>query len=51
MVVPKPDGCIRICVDLIKLNQSVHRQCQMLPSVEQTLGGATVFSKLDAKAN
>ena len=49
-------GCpkaIRICVDLTKLNQSVRRERHMLPSVEQTLaqlGGATVFSKLDANS-
>ena len=53
VVVPKPDGRIRICVDLTKLNQSVRRECHILPSVEQTLaqlGGATVFSKLDANS-
>ena len=53
VVVPKPDGRIRICVDLTKLNQSVRRERHILPSVEQTLaqlGGATVFSKLDANS-
>ena len=53
VVVPKPDGRIRICVDLTKLNESVRRERHMLPSVEQTLaqlGGATVFSKLDANS-
>jgi len=53
VVVPKPDGRVRICVDLIKLNQSVRRERHILPSVEQTLaqlGGATVFSKLDANS-
>ena len=53
MVIPKPDGCIRICGDLMKLNESACRECHMLPSVEQTLaqlGGATVFSKLDANS-
>ena len=53
VVVPKPDGRIRICVDLTKLNKSVRRERHMLPSVEQTLaqlGGATVFSKLDANS-
>ena len=46
VVVPKPDGRVRICVDLTKLNQSVRRERYILPSVEQTLaqlGGATVF--------
>ena len=53
VVVPKPDGCIRICVDLTKLNQSLRRERHMLPSIEQTLaqlGGATIFSKLDANS-
>ena len=53
VVVPKPDGRIRICVDLTKLDQSVRRERHMLPSVEQTLaqlGGATSFSKLDANS-
>ena len=53
VVVPKVGGKVRICVDLTKLNQSVRRERLMLPSVEQTLaqlGGATVFSKLDANS-
>ena len=53
VVVPKPDGRIRICVNLTKLDQSVRRERHMLPSVEQTLaqlGGATSFSKLDANS-
>ena len=53
VVVPKAEGKVRICVDLTKLNQSVRRERLMLPSAEQTLaqlGGATVFSKLDANS-
>ena len=53
VVVPKPDGRVRICVDLTKLNQSVRREQHILPFVEQTLaqsGGATIFSKLDANS-
>ena len=53
VVVPKAGGKVRICVDLTKLNQNVRRERLMLPSVEQTLaqlGGATVFSKLDANS-
>ena len=53
VVVPKSGGTVRICVDLTKLNQNVRRERLMLPSVEQTLarlGGATVFSKLDANS-
>ena len=53
VVVPKPNGKVRICVDLTKLNESVCRERHILPSVEQILaqlGGATVFSKLDANS-
>ena len=53
VVVPKPNGSVRICVDLTKLNKSVQRERHILPSVEQTLaqiGGAKVFSKLDANS-
>ena len=53
VVVPKPDGNVRICVDLTKLNQSVCRERHILPAVEQTLAqlaGAQVFTKLDANS-
>ena len=53
VVVPKPNGKVRICVDLTKLNESVCRERHILPSVEQTLSqisGAKIFSKLDANS-
>ena len=53
VVVPKPSGKVRICVDLTNLNESVCRERHILPSVEQTLaqiGGAKHFSKLDANS-
>ena len=53
VVVPKPNGTVRICVDLTKLNESVQRERLILPSVEQTLAqinGAKYFSKLDANS-
>ena len=53
VVVPKPNGKVRICVDLTKLNESVRRERHILPSVEQTLSqisGAKLFSKLDANS-
>ena len=53
VVVPKPNGKVRICVDLTKLNDSVRRERHILPSVEQTLAqieGAKHFSKLDANS-
>ncbi|XP_049524062.1 uncharacterized protein K02A2.6-like [Dermacentor silvarum] len=51
VVVPKPAGGYRLCVDLTKLNQVVLRERHVLPTVDQTLGllgDARVFSKLDA---
>jgi len=53
VVVPKPGGKVRICVDLTKLNLNVCREQHILPSVENTLaqlGGAKYFSKLDANS-
>uniref|UniRef100_A0A3B1IHV4 ribonuclease H n=1 Tax=Astyanax mexicanus TaxID=7994 RepID=A0A3B1IHV4_ASTMX len=53
VVVPKPNGAVRICVDLTKLNNAVKRERHILPSVEHTLGqleGAKIFSKLDANS-
>ena len=51
VIVPKPNGQVRICVDLTKLNANVCRERHVLPSVETLLGqlgGAKHFSKLDA---
>ena len=53
VVVPKPGGRVRICVDLSRLNESVCRERHPLPAVEQTLAqlaGARVFTKLDANS-
>jgi len=53
VVVPKPNGTVRICGDLTKLNESVCYELLLLPSVEQTLAkisGAKYFSKLDANS-
>ena len=53
VVVPKPNGQVRICVGLTQLNKSVCRERYPLPAVEQILSqlaGATVFSKLDANS-
>ena len=51
VVVPKPNGKIRLCVDLTKLNEGVCRERHILPSVDHSLAqlnGALVFTKLDA---
>ena len=53
VVIPKPNGKIRICVDLTKLNESVQRSRHILPSVEETLAklqNARIFTKLDSNS-
>ena len=53
VAVPKPNGSVRICVDLRPLNQNVMRETFPLPTVDDVLAqlnGATVFSKLDANS-
>ena len=52
VVVPKPDGDIRICVDMRKANEAIERERHPIPTVEEVLhelNGSTVFSKLDLK--
>ena len=53
VVVPKPNGDIRMCVDLTRLNQAVKRELYQMPTVESTLGSieeGAVYSKLDANS-
>ena len=53
VVVPKPSGALRICIDYRQLNESVLREVHPLPEVDVTLAqlaGATTFSKLDANS-
>ena len=53
VVIPKPNGKVRMCVDLTKLNESVRLERHPLPSVDRVLAqlsGATIFSKLDANS-
>ncbi|KAL6490042.1 hypothetical protein MHYP_G00003870 [Metynnis hypsauchen] len=53
VVVPKPSGNIRICVDLTNLNKWVKRERHILPAVDQSLAmlsNAKVFTKLDARS-
>ena len=52
MVVPKPDGDIRVCVDMRRANEAVERKRHPIPTIEEVLhdlNGSTVFSKLDLK--
>ncbi|XP_064476235.1 uncharacterized protein K02A2.6-like [Ornithodoros turicata] len=53
VLVKKPSGKIRICVDLTKLNECVKRERLILPTVEEVLGSigpARFFTKLDANS-
>ena len=53
VVVPKPSGKVRICVDMKPLNENVMREFHPLPAVDETLAqlsGAKIFTKLDANA-
>ena len=53
VVVPKPNGKVRICVDHTQLNKAVRREVHPMKSVDENLaklGNATVFSKLDANS-
>ena len=52
VVVSKANGDTHICIDFRCLNNSVHRERHILPSIEHLFGsnqGGHVFSKLDAK--
>ena len=51
VVLEKPNGKLRICLDPRPLNQAIKRQHHLLPTTEQIISqmaGAKVFSKLDA---
>ena len=53
VVVPKPSGEVRICVDLTKLNGNIKREVYPLPSVDYTLDKIVnfkIFSKIDANS-
>ena len=52
VVVPKPDGDVKICVDMRRANQAIIRERQPIPTVQevlQDLNGSTVFSRVDLK--
>ena len=53
VVVPKPNGSVRICVDLTHLNKAVQREVHPMFSVDESLaklGQSKNFSKFDAKS-
>ena len=52
VVVPKPNGDIRLCIDMRRVNEAVMRQRHPIPTVDeilQELSTSKVFSKLDLK--
>lgn len=54
VVVTKPNGDIRLCIDLTKLNAGVEREIHQLESVEETLAKlgneCIIMSKVDANS-
>ena len=53
VVVPKPDGNIRICVDLTKLNENVLHETYPLPKIDNLLAQISeskIFTKLDCNS-
>ena len=53
VVTPKPNGDVRICIDIIKLNENISREAHPLPSVDFTSGKlaeANIFSKIDCNS-
>lgn len=52
--VPKPNGRVRIYVDLTPLNKAVQRETHPMGSVDESLamlGESRVFTKLDANSS
>ena len=52
VIVPKPSGDYRICVDMRRANQAIIRERHPIPTIEDVLNdmnGAEMFSKLDLK--
>ena len=52
VVIPKPGGDIRMCVDMRRANTAIIRERHYIPTVEEVLydmNGSKVFSKLDMK--
>ena len=52
VVVPKPGGDIRLCIDMCRANEAILRERHPIPTVEeitQSMNGSKVFSKIDLK--
>ena len=53
VVAPKPNGDIRLCIDMRRVNEAVVRERFPFPTVDETLhklNGSSVFTKLDLRA-
>lgn len=53
MLMPKPDGCLRFCVDYRRLNAVIIRDTYPIPRMDECidcLGDARVFTKLDCNS-
>ena len=51
VLVEKPDGSLRICLDPRDLNKAIKREHDRLPTLDEIasrVSGATKFTKLDA---
>ena len=52
VIIPKPSGDIRLCIDMRKANKTIERECHPIPTVDDilhNLNGRTTFTKLDLK--
>ena len=52
VIVPKPSGDIRLCVNMRRANRAIVRERHPIPTVDDVLyqlNGSTVFSKLDLR--
>ena len=52
VIIPKPDGDIRLCIDMRRANEAILRGRHPIPTVDELLhsmNGSKVFSKLDLK--
>ena len=51
VVVPKPNGDLRLCIDMRQTNSAIERERYLIPKVHEVLhdlNGSTIFTKLDA---
>jgi len=52
VIVPKPSGAVRLCVDMRRANEAIIRERHPIPTVDevlQDLNQSTVFSKIDLR--